>query len=438
MSKKVISFSLYGKNPEYTLGAVDNVRHARWVFPGWICRLYVADDVPQGIVSRLRDYGAEIINMGGNFNYEASLWRFLVAIDPEVDISIVRDTDSRFSKYELKMVNEWLASGKKFHVMYPFGTSYPMMAGMWGVRGTVPELKEPLEKLLQSPDLSEKEDDQTFLHRSLYPLTKGDVYVHGGKHGDEQRSFYASETIQPFRSFWGNQWYVRTGNQRRVFIALSIYKNIPFYEYFLNQFIGVIENRSSLYLFNRRTSKISHLKARFYVADDIRPDLVERLRRLGKVILKPAKTVHKDDPQYWKLSILSEKDLGLAVMVGFWRFFFLVRVAREGFNLIPITYNFQLKRVRNQFRILTPLGVCGPDVPVAQIDELVAQRNPNDSYQKFVQSRLYPRIATVATKVILNAHPPNIGVLRGWIVLLCHPTLYDAMSRFKKSLKNLF
>ena len=66
---------------------------------------------------------------------------------------------------------------------------------------------------------------------------------------------------------------------------------------------------------------------RFYVADDIRPDLVERLRRLGQVVLKPARTVHKDDPKYWKLSILSDKNLGLAMMIEFWEFFRLVRAA---------------------------------------------------------------------------------------------------------------
>ena len=464
MSKKVISFSLYGTYPEYTLGAIDNVRHARWFYPDWVCRFYVADDTPQNIVARLKYYGAEIINMGQDIGHTARLWRFLVAVDPEIDISIVRDTDSRFSKYELKMVDEWLASGKKFHVMYPASSSHPIQAGMWGVRGTVPKLREPLDRFIQSHDSLWPKVDQDFLLNNLYPLTKGDVYVHeASRHisyphyfGEpptkkdlqgpvaladnpiKQRRFYVGEPIQPFNYFWGNFWYTRTGRPRRIFVALSIYKNIPFYEYFLAQFIGIIENRNLFRMVNSRTSKIFRLKIKFYVADDIRPDLVERLRRLGQVILKPAKTTHKDDPQYWGLSILADKNLGLAMIIGFWEFFFLICVARQGLNLISTPYKLTGSKIL--FRRLIPLSVCGPDAPVAKIDDLVAQRNPNASYQEFVHSTLSSQIATATTTVELSAYPIGVGVLKGWGMLLLPAKLYNAVkgTRVEKFLKKFF
>ena len=34
MSKKVISFSLFGKHPTYTLGAIANARHAKGAYFG--------------------------------------------------------------------------------------------------------------------------------------------------------------------------------------------------------------------------------------------------------------------------------------------------------------------------------------------------------------------------------------------------------------------
>ena len=117
MGKKVISFSLYGKNPAYTLGAIANARHANLAYPGWVCRFYVADDVQEGVITRLKGYGAEVIKMGPRLGHEATLWRFFAIVDPEVDIALFRDVDSRFTKCELLMVNEWLASDKKFHVM---------------------------------------------------------------------------------------------------------------------------------------------------------------------------------------------------------------------------------------------------------------------------------------------------------------------------------
>ena len=444
-NKKVISFSVYGKYPEYTWGAIDNARHARWFYPDWVCRFYVADDVPRGIISRLKDHGAEVINMGQYLGHEARLWRFSVAVDPEVDIAIVRDTDSRFSKYELIMVNEWLASSKKFHVMYPINKA-PIQGGMWGIRGSVPEFREPLENFLQSPGLYSQGADQYFLSHNLYPLIKGDVYVHEASldakpRNLKQRHYFIDEPIQPFNSFWGNHWYIRTGRPRRMFMALSIYKNIPFYEYFLAQLISTIENRNLFHLINGRTGKAVHLNVRFYVADDIRPDLVERLRSLGQVIMKPTRTVHKDDPQYWKLSILADKNLGLATIIGFWEFFFLARGAGKVIELQQNLLYYYPTGIKSKFRNVTPLGVCGPEIPLAQIEDLVAQRDPDESYQKFVRSTLYPEIEPVISNFMLLALPKakGVGFLKGWSLTLLTVMLgYDRVDRIKEFLKRLF
>ena len=440
-NKKVISFSLYGRDPEYTSGAIDNVRHARWFYPGWICRFYVADDVPRGIVSRLRDHGAEVINMGQYRGYKARLWRFFVAVDPEIDIAIVRDTDSRFSKYELIMVNEWLASSKKFHVMYPIKKKDLIQAGMWGLRGSVPELKEPLENFTQSPDCYYWRSDQQFLLHNLYPLTKGDVYVHEANRDAKPRHRFIGEPTLPFNSFRGNRWHVRTGKPRRMFIALSIYKNIPFYEYFLAQLIGIIEDRNLFRLVNSRTNKTFNLNVKFYVADDIRSDLVERLRRLGQVIMKPARTAHKDDPQYWKLSILSDKNLGLAMIIGFWELFFLACVARKGIELRQILPDYNPTGIKSKFRSVTPLGVCGPEIPLAQIEDLVAQRNPDGNYQKFVRSTLYPQITPVIANFALLAIRGDVEHCKGyksWNLKLLTVILgYDRVDRIKGFLKRL-
>ena len=440
--KKIISFSLYGNIPYYTWGAMDNARHARWFYPGWICRFYVADDVPQGIVSRIRNYGAEVINMGPYIGHEARLWRFLATVDPEVDISICRDTDTRFSKIELMMVNEWLASGKKFHVLYPLNKERPILAGMWGVRGTIPEFKEPLENLLRSSSqyFVQQTEDERFLQDILYPMTKGDVHIHKVKWASsgKQTDWFTDEQVQLFTAWEG----IRVRSHRRIFVALSIYKNIPFYEYFLAKFIGIIEDRNPFRLYITKINKLLNLNFRFYVADDIQPDLVERLRKLGQVIMKPARAVHKDDPKYWKLSILAEKDLGMVMITGFWEFFFLVRAARQQLRMRNIQLNYKgiiyPTGIKGQFRNVTPLSVCGPDIPLAQIEDLVAQRDPDESYQKFVRSTLEPRIAPAISNCMLYAMPDDVGFYHGWSSVLLPVALYDAVSRIKEFLKRLF
>ena len=441
MGKKVISFSLYGKHPDYTLGAIANARHANRAYPGWICRFYVADDVPKSIVSRLKIYGAEVVNMGRRVEHEARLWRFFAAIDPEVEMAVFRDTDSRFTKCELVMVNDWLASDKKFHVMrWDYSPEVSVMGGLWGLRGNISELRDPLE----SASSRLKGSDEKFLNRNLTPKMKGKVYVNE-LHTSNPRHFFIGETIHPFpqfayteRGFFLNM-LMPIGMRipsRRKFIVLSIYKNTPLYEYFLAQLINNIENQN-LFRLQRFTHKGNHLKARFYVADNIRPDLIERLRRLGQVILRPAKTTHKDDPKYWKLSILSESGMGMAMIIGFWEFFFLARAGRflEFSELMSMESDSGLTGIESRAKTIFPLSICGPDIPVVDIENLIAQRNPNESYQQFIRSTVYPRISDVRMMVRLQGIYDSDNLLKYGFRLLFPPSIYATLSGIRKYLK---
>ena len=447
MGKKVISFSLYGKQPKYTMGAVANARHASMAYPGWTCRFYVAADVPKGIVSRLLAHGAEVVNMGQHFGHEPASWRLFAAFEPENEIVIFRDSDSRFVKCELVMVNEWLASGKKFHVMrWDYSHDVSVMAGLWGLRGHIPELRGPVEKFLESTNSWLRGADERFLHKNLTPKMKGKVYVNE-LYSLKPRRCFIGETIHPFPSFAFTQRgkYLKTPSpigmaipSRRIFIVLSIYKNTPLYEHFLAQLIGNIENRDLFRQVEPFPLQGNYYKVRFYVADDIRPDLIERLRRLGQVILKPAKTTHKDDPKYWKLSILSESGLGMAMIIEFWEFFFLARRALHlGFSeLLPIDDGVYGATVsKGRVKAIYPLSVCGPDSPVANIDSLVAQRNPKESYQKFMCSTVYPRISDVRMVVRLRGEYYPDKLLRHWTRMLLPSDLYATLSRIRRYLK---
>ena len=446
MGKKVISFSLYGKRPMYTMGAVANARHANRAYPGWICRFYVADDVPKGIVSRLLAHGAEVVNMGQRFGHEAMFWRLFAAFEPENEIVIFRDSDSRFTKCELVMVNDWLASGKKFHVMrWDYSHDVSVMGGLWGLRGHISELREPVKKCLESKNFWLRGADEKFLNKNLTPKMKGKVYVNE-LYSLKSRRCFIGETIHPFPSFA----YTNRGKylnapkpvgmaipSHRIFIVLSIYKDTPLYEDFLAQLISNIENEDLFRQLERIPFANNYYKVRFYVADDIRPDLIERLRRLGQVILKPAKTTHKDDSKYWKLSILSESGLGMAMIIDFWEFFFLARSALHlRFDeLPPINDGVYTTTVsKGRAKAIYPLSVCGPDIPVANIDSLVAQRNPNESYQKFMSSTVYPRISDVRMMVRLRGEYPNT-LLKRWAKKLLPPDLYAMLRRINKYLK---
>ena len=432
MGKKVISFSLYGKHPRYTLGAVANARHANRAYPGWVCRFYVADDVPEGYIARLKDYGAEVIYMGRRSGHEAMFWRFLATVDPENDITIVRDTDSRFTKCELLMVNEWLASGKKFHVMRWAFYNPPIMGGLWGVRGGIPDLKGPLENCQRLAVNTKMDSDQNFLKHNLYPQMKGNVFVH--QEGSQvKRKCFVDETIHPFppiakdkRGKYLNVDFLPVGIRmpsRRIFIVFSIYKRTVFSEFFLTRWLGIMEKTN---LFNQINVRFSP-NIRFYVADNIDPGLIERLRRLGRVILKPAKTVYDDDYHYWKLLILSEKNLGMAVIVDFWQVLFLACAKqgndRIGFHeLLPTEHDLPTG-FRNGFTSISTLSVCGPVPPISDIENLIARRDPNENYREFIHLSVYPRISTARMMGVLSTRG-GVGFLEGWTRLLFPSWIY--------------
>ena len=416
MGKKVISFSLYGKQPKYTMGAVANARHARRAYPGWVCRFYVADDVPKGIVSRLHAHGAEVVNMGQHFGHEAMFWRFFAAFEPENEIVIFRDSDSRFTKCELVMVNDWLASDKKFHVMrWDYSQDVSVMGGLWGLRGHISELREPVKKCLESKNFWLRGADERFLNKNLTPKMKGKVYVNE-LYSLKSRRCFIGETIHPFPSFA----YTHRGKylnisplpvgmvmpSRRIFITFSVYKRTIFSEFFLIFWIGMIEK---LNLFCR-------MNARFYVADNVSPGLIERLRRHGQVILKPAKTVYDDDPQYWKLLILSENNLGVAVIVDFWQILFIARAPQGKIRfreLLPVEYGLPT-RIRNWFTKVTTLSVCGPAPPVSNIENLIARRDPNENYREFIRSAVYPQTSDTRMMGVLESPRDGyVGFLKG-------------------------
>ena len=67
--KKVISFSLWGDNPKYTIGAIKNAELAPFIYTGWEVWFYVANSVPHDIVSELETKSKVIVPV---INYAAS------------------------------------------------------------------------------------------------------------------------------------------------------------------------------------------------------------------------------------------------------------------------------------------------------------------------------------------------------------------------------
>ena len=132
--KNIISFALWGTNPYYALGAIENAKLASIIYPGWTPRFYVDETVNKEHINILKDLGCEIVEEPKSDGFQGMFWRFKPLADNAIDRFIVRDGDSRLNKREADAVSEWIDSGLEFHLMRDNvqHNCTPICGGMWG------------------------------------------------------------------------------------------------------------------------------------------------------------------------------------------------------------------------------------------------------------------------------------------------------------------
>lgn len=176
--KKIISFSLWGNDPKYTVGAIENVKLAKEIYPDWICRFYIGTSTFDDTWDALDSFdNTELIDMGIPGDWTGMFWRFYPASENDVDVFISRDTDSRLSQREKMAVDEWLESDKGLHIMrdHPYHNSL-IMGGMWGMKkGVFPKMKEMIETYIKGDFW---QVDQNFLNQIVYPICKNNTVIH--------------------------------------------------------------------------------------------------------------------------------------------------------------------------------------------------------------------------------------------------------------------
>jgi hypothetical protein len=179
--KKVISYSLWGNNKFYTVNCIRNADLALELFPGWICRVYIAPTVPLAIVEDLKKRSnVELIEMTEDVSWNGMFWRFYAAGDSTVDVMISRDCDSLLNTRDKAAVDEWLASDKDFHIMRDNSAHTTMiLGGMWGARnGIVGNIVGLINAYSRKETNNRKNIDQEFLADIVYPLVIDRALVH--------------------------------------------------------------------------------------------------------------------------------------------------------------------------------------------------------------------------------------------------------------------
>jgi len=174
---KIISFSLYGKSPRYTERLGETLDSYKRLYPDWKCRIYIAGDIFNDHKDFLTSHKCEVVVMKATGVDSAYMfWRFLAAADKNAEAMIVRDLDSMPTQREKAMVDEWIASGKKYHIIRDHIAHHArVMGGMWGVKCPGFDVIASTKGFLLTNNYAL---DQVFLEKFVYPEMSNSVMIH--------------------------------------------------------------------------------------------------------------------------------------------------------------------------------------------------------------------------------------------------------------------
>lgn len=179
--KKVMSFSVWGTDPKYTVGAVRNAEQLQNYYPGWIGKFYVDATVPRGIIYQLEDCSNTIVVERPEIgDWRGMFWRFEAAFDEDADVVVFRDTDCRLCERQKLATDEWINSDKLFHIMrdHPYH-KYPILGGQWGVKKNDKyDMEHLIMDFYNNKSANRYGTDYEFFIDVLYPMIKQDCFEH--------------------------------------------------------------------------------------------------------------------------------------------------------------------------------------------------------------------------------------------------------------------
>jgi hypothetical protein len=182
-----LSFSLWGDNPLYNVGAIRNSELIKFTYPNWKMVLYYDNTVPQETIQKLIENDVECIDVS-DMNIYGMFWRFFASDIEDAEYVCFRDCDSRISFREYLAVKEWMESKKTLHVMrdhpahgVPYGNDeMGLLGGMWGIKSKKVPMKDLIMGYTMGKTLSYG-SDQAFL-KSIYRQFISDRCTHDEFH----------------------------------------------------------------------------------------------------------------------------------------------------------------------------------------------------------------------------------------------------------------
>lgn len=179
----VFSFCLYGPpNPKYYTGMLENVFLAGIHFPTWKVYIYYAPDVTPDIINHLGVCSNVVLRPTEILGELNMIRRFFAIDEPDVEIMMVRDADSRIHWKDRWAIRDFLSKPEfvahtirdhKEHTAF-------IMGGLWGLRkSSCLNMTEEYASYKEDKSLGHRlAHDQNFLGDVIYPKVIDKLLIH--------------------------------------------------------------------------------------------------------------------------------------------------------------------------------------------------------------------------------------------------------------------
>ena len=176
---KIISYSLFGNQKIYRFSLLKNIELAKELLPDWKLRIHICSSIDKQFVEKCKKSNTEVIVKFRNFEHEQWLWRFL-PMEENHEVVIVRDVDTRIFNRDINLINDWLKTDFKFHIVREnVGSHWPIMAGLWGGKKPSLKISDKFEKWAKGRVKNMNYiNDQTFLAKYVYPQIRKNLVVY--------------------------------------------------------------------------------------------------------------------------------------------------------------------------------------------------------------------------------------------------------------------
>lgn len=203
----VFSFCLYGpENPKYYTGLLENIFLAGKYFPDWKVYVYYGSDVTPAFVNHLAACTSVVLRPTNCLGAINMIHRFYAIDEPDVELMMVRDADSRIHWKDRWAIREFVRQPHfvAHTIRDNIEHTADMMGGLWGLRKSSGlHMQTEYTRYKEDPSKGHRNGhDQNFLSDVIYPKVVSRMLVH---YSNKRRKL--GETAVEFPFEWTNDVY---------------------------------------------------------------------------------------------------------------------------------------------------------------------------------------------------------------------------------------